>query len=215
MVHEYGGHLRKMRSERLDLVFEYTHSPDNKTTDWKEYEFIYKPGNKNFSGPFLGPYFSRLDFKLHAAMGGGAKLQKNLWLATMTRGLLRNNRDLLRVLSPNNLLIKGAPKHVRILFYRMKYLPKGSAIENGLYSREMLAEYLPPVSTTSQELKDLIAASKIIYKKEKIEYPALHKYLKFIRSSIEVNLVGHIFVSSVLFAAFIIVIVKRLFLKVF
>jgi hypothetical protein len=215
MVHEYGRHLRKMRSERLELVFEYTHSPDNKTTDWKEYEFIYKPGNKNFSGPFLGPYFSRLDQKFHGAMGSGAKLENNLWLSTMSRGLLRNNRDLLRVMSPNNLQIKAAPKFVRILFYRLKYLPKGSSIENGMYSRENLSEYLPPMASTSQELKDLVAASKITFKKEKIEYPALNNYLKLIRSYIERNLIGHIFIYSVFVAALIIIIVKRLFLKVF
>lgn len=74
-VHEYGLHLRKMRSERLELGFQYTDSEDLKVKPkWKEYDITYRPVNKNHSMPYAGLFFSRIDFKFHEAVGKGAKV---------------------------------------------------------------------------------------------------------------------------------------------
>lgn len=76
IVHEYGLHLRKMRSERLELGFQYTDAEDLEKVKpkWNEYDVAYRPVNKNHSMPYAGLYFSRIDFKFHEAVGKGAKV---------------------------------------------------------------------------------------------------------------------------------------------
>lgn len=54
VVNQYGQHLVKMRSERLELTFEYSHSADAENAKWNEVEFLYKPANLNRSLPFFG-----------------------------------------------------------------------------------------------------------------------------------------------------------------
>lgn len=80
IVHEYGLHLRKMRSERLELGLQYTDTENLETTrpKWKEYDVTYRPVNKNHSLPYAGLYFSRIDFKFHQAVGKGAKVSFDL-----------------------------------------------------------------------------------------------------------------------------------------
>lgn len=76
IVHEYGIHLRKMRSERLELAFQYTDAEDlvKVKPKWKEYDITYRPVNKNHSMPYAGLFLSRIDFKFHEAVGKGAKV---------------------------------------------------------------------------------------------------------------------------------------------
>lgn len=200
-----------MRSERLELVFEYTHSSSPENAVWEEFELLYKPGLNNYTGVFMGPYFDRLSFKLNAATGGGAKLEKNLWLASLTRNLLNKNRDLLRVLSPLNLQkVKIMPKFVRTNFYRLKYIPKtGDMSKTGMFARENLSEYLKPMTISSQELSDLLTKANIKSNREKVTFKSLHTFLNTIRTYTE-NLAGHVFVISVLVAAFLVSFVKRM-----
>lgn len=210
IVHEYGKHLIKMRSERLELTFEYTYSADKENAKWEEFDMMYKPGQNNHSVPMMGPYFSRLDFKLYEAVGGGAKLQNNMWLASLVRNLLNKNQDTFRALSSTNIeKIKMMPKFVRSIFYRLKYIPKsGEIAELGMFTRQNLSEYLPPFSITSPELSDLLTKSKIKSNREKVTFKTLHKILNGIRAYIE-RLNGHIFVLGVVVAALVIIIVRR------
>ena len=54
IVNQYGQHLVKMRSERLELAFEYSFTSDVDTAKWHEVEFLYKPTNLNRTLPFFG-----------------------------------------------------------------------------------------------------------------------------------------------------------------
>lgn len=54
IVNQYGQHLIKMRSERLEFALEYSHSADVENAKWNEVEFLYKPTNLNQSLPFFG-----------------------------------------------------------------------------------------------------------------------------------------------------------------
>lgn len=209
VVNEYGRHLRRMRSERMELGFQYTDSELNNEKvkpKWKEYDIAYRPVNKNHSMPYAGLFLSRVDFKFHEAVGKGAKLEKNLWLAGLMKQLLRNKRAALMLLGHENLLkVKMPPKFVRLAFMNVSYVPRQDANKNaGLWTRKILnAEYLPPMSLTSPELKAMIDEMKLPTKKEKETYPKLLETLKSIRVFLEAA-DGHFIVNGIVIACLLI-----------
>ncbi|XP_070496051.1 lipase maturation factor 2-like [Chironomus tepperi] len=209
IVHEYGLHLRKMRSERLELGIQYTdiEKPDkSKPKQWKEFDVTYRPANLNHSMPYAGPFFSRIDFRFYEAVGKGAKLEKNLWLANFIKNLLRNSRAALSLLGRENLSkMKMPPKFIRVAFMRVSYVPNDDSKKNaGLYTRKILnTEYIPPMSLTSQELTDLIKNLKIPKKKEKETYPKVLETLKQLRIFVDA-FDGHLLVNGILVASFMI-----------
>lgn len=198
-----------MRSERLELGFHYTHSDatdKEKLTKWQEYDVTYRPVNKNTSMPYAGLFFSRIDFKFYDAVGNGAKLEKNLWLAVLAKHLLRNNRAALLLLGHQNILkLKLPPTHVRIAFMRVSYVPREDSDKNaGLWTRKILnSSYLPPLSLTSNELDKLVKKAMPIMKKEKEAYPKLLELLRNIRLFFEVA-DAHLVVNSIVIASLVI-----------
>jgi hypothetical protein len=216
IVHEYGLHLRKMRSERYELGIQWTDVEKldkSKPKQWKEFDVTYRPVQTNRSMVYAGPYFSRLDFRFYEAVGKGAKLEKNLWLANFVKHLLRNSRAALALLGRENLSkMNTPPKFIRVLFLRVSYVPREDADKSpSLYTRKILnTEYLPAVSLSSQELNDLVKKLKISTKKEKETYPKLLNGLRQLRVFVEA-FDGHIFVNSVLVASFMIMLrfIKR------
>jgi hypothetical protein len=209
IVHEYGLHLRKMRSERYELGIQYTdlEKPDkSKPKQWKEFDVTYRPVQTNRSMAYAGPYFSRIDFRFYEAVGKGAKLEKNMWLANFIKHLLRNSRAALSLLGRENLgKMKMPPKFIRVVFLKVAYVPLEDAGKSAsLYTRKILnTEYLPAVSLSSKELTDLIKNLKLSTKKEKETYPKLLNALRQLRVFVEA-FDGHIFVNSVLAASFVI-----------
>lgn len=210
IVHEYGLHLRKMRSERMELGFQYTNSDavdDEKAKPkWEEYDVTYRPVNKNHSLPYAGLFFSRVDFRLHEAVGRGAKLENNLWLAGFIKQLLRNNRAALTLLGHENLVkVTIPPKFVRVAFMRVSFIPREDSDKNaGLWTRKILnAEYLPPMSLSGSVLKDLLKKLQPTIKKEKEAYPKLLNILKQIRIFLEAA-DGHLVVNGILIASLMI-----------
>lgn len=214
IVHEYGLHLRKMRSERLELGFQYTDEvtlDKSKPSHWKEYDVTYRPANKNHSLPYAGLFFSRVDFKIHEAVGKGAKLEKSLWLAGLVKQLLRNNRAALMLLGHENLLkVKMPPKFIRVAFMRVSYVPREDADKNaGLWTRKILnAEFLPPMSLTSDALKVLLDKLNISNKKEKETYPKLLDSLRQTRVFLEA-VDGHLVVNGIVIASLMVMMRMR------
>jgi hypothetical protein len=214
VVHEYGLHLRKMRSERLELGIQYSELEKlDKSTpkQWKEFDVTYRPVNLNHSLPYAGPFFSRVDFRFYEAVGKGAKLEKNFWLAGLVKNVLRNSRAALALLGRENLLkMKVPPKFVRIAFMRVSYVPREDINKNGgAYTRKIInAEYLPPMSLTSPELNDLLKNIKYPSKKEKEAYPKLLNALQQIRLFVEA-FDGHLLVNGILVASFMIMLRLR------
>ena len=208
VVHEYGLHLGKMRSERMELGFQYTDSDlleQSKPKQWKDYYVTYRPVNKNHSLPYAGLFFSRIDFKFHEAVGRGAKLENNLWLAGFMKQLLRNNRAALLLLSHQNLAkVRMPPNFVRLGFLRVSYDPKKNAANNGLWQRQILnADYLPPMNLSSEKLKALLKSLNIMDKKEKEAYPKLLETLKQIRFYFEAT-DPHIVINGIIVASLLI-----------
>jgi hypothetical protein len=213
VVHEYGMHLQRMRSERLELAFQYTDAEnlEKGKPKWKEYDVTYRPVNKNHSLPFAGLYFSRIDFKFHLATGKGAKLEKNMWLAGLMKQLLRNNRAALMLLGHENLMkVRMPPKFVRVAFVRVSYVPREDVNKNaGLWTRKILnAEYIPPMSLTDPKLADMLKNLNISKKKEKETYPKLLETLKQTRIFLEAA-DGHFVVNGVFMASVMIMLRLR------
>lgn len=214
IVHEYGLHLRKMRSERLELGIQYTEleKPDKSTPkQWHDYDVTYRPANLNRSMPYAGPFFSRIDFRFYEAAGKGAKLEKNFWLAGLVRNLLRNSRSTLSLLGRENLMkMKRPPKNIRVTFMRVNYIPREDVDKDaGLYTRKILNnEYLPPLNLNSKELTDLLKNIKYSLKKDKEKYPKLLEALKQIRAFVEA-FDGHVLVNTFLIASLMIMVRLR------
>lgn len=210
IVHEWGLHLKKMRSERLELAFQYTYDDvkvESVKPRWRTYDVNYRPINKNHSLPYMGPFFSRLDFRFHKAVGQGAKFEKNFWLAGFTKQLLRNSRPALALLSQQNLLkVTKPPKFVRLTFVKVSYVPRADVeLKNdGFWTRKILNEnYIPPMSLTSNEFKDMMERVKVPVFKEKEGYPKLLEFLQQTRvvfQSADAHLVilGFIVASSLI-----------------
>lgn len=212
IVHEYGLHLRKMRSERMELAFQYTESDllDKSKQNWKDYDVTYRPANKNLSLPFAGGFFSRIDFKFHEAVGRGAKLERNLWLAGLSKQLLRNNRAALMLLGRENLLtVKYPPKYIRLAFMRVSYTPRQDVANAPMWEREILnSEYLPPMNLGSEQLKTLLKGLNVSTKREKESYPKLLETLKQSRILLD-SAEPHIIVNGIIIAAMLIMIRLR------
>lgn len=115
IVNEYGQHLRRIRTERLEIIYEHAQDIDG---PWHEYGFLYKPSSVNGSLPFAGPYLARLDHKFYDA--AGSTYRQQLWTVSTAFRLLQNNADVLALLGEAQ-PIEPAPRYVRALLYRYQY----------------------------------------------------------------------------------------------
>lgn len=138
VVNEYGQHLRKMRANRLEIVFEHSQDIEG---PWQEYGFRYKPWSEtetlHFAGNHfpiyfqyffiinnkknkLGPYFARLDHQLYNAATSNYRDQ--LWTVSTAYRLLQNNQHVLRLLGQHiDKSIEPPPKYVRAVLYKFKF----------------------------------------------------------------------------------------------
>lgn len=144
VVNEYGLHMIKVRSERLEIILEHA---DSEEGPWIEYSMAYKPGPLNSTLSVAGPYLPRLDFELWSA--APSNIGKHMWVSSLAFRLLQSDPAVLRLLGVP-VVPRKKPAFVRGMLYKMKYskLP-GTA---GYWKRKALAEYLPPVSLSSELL---------------------------------------------------------------
>lgn len=116
--------------------------------------------------------------------------------------MLLGHENLLKVTMP--------PKHIRIAFMRVSYVPREDAGKNaGLWTRKVLnAEYLPPMSLTGEPLAELVKKLNISKNKEKEAYPKLLNFLKQARLIFEAA-DGHLVVNGILIASLVIMLRLR------
>jgi Lipase maturation factor len=99
LVNSYGafGHITRRRYE---LVIEGTSEPRiTSGTQWREYEFIGKPGDPRRRPPQIAPYHLRLDWLMwFAALSPG---YAEPWLTRLLHRLLAGDQDVLRLLRVN------------------------------------------------------------------------------------------------------------------
>ena len=95
LVNSYGL-FRRMTGVggRLEVIIEGSNDIDG---PWKEYEFLYKPGNVNNSLPFVAPHQPRLDWQMwFAALG---TYHQNPWLMSLAYRLLSGQPEVLALMN--------------------------------------------------------------------------------------------------------------------
>lgn len=116
IVNQYGQHLQRMRTERLEIVYEHAQDIEG---PWHEYGFRYKPAAVNGSLAFAGPYFPRFDHKFYDAAAAVGTYRNHMWTISTAFRLMQNQPDVLELFG--SAAIVPAPKYVRALLYRFRY----------------------------------------------------------------------------------------------
>lgn len=136
------GHITR---ERLEVVIEGTdgprHGPDS---EWKAYEFKAKPGDVRRPPRQVAPYHLRLDWLMWFAALSPAYAEG--WFVRLAEKLLGNDPATLRLLSTNP-FPATPPAFVRARLYRYRFTTRAERASTGAWwHRELVAEYLPPVT---------------------------------------------------------------------
>jgi predicted DCC family thiol-disulfide oxidoreductase YuxK len=129
-----------MTTERREIIVE---GSDNGTT-WRTYEFKYKPGDVDRRPGFVEPFQPRLDWQMwFAALGD---YQQNPWFVGFCDRLLQGSPEVLALLAKNP-FPGHPPKFVRAKFYNYHFTDAVERRVTGAWwRRELMGEYLPPVS---------------------------------------------------------------------
>jgi hypothetical protein len=108
------GLFRVMTTERPELVIEGS----NDGTDWKEYEFRYKPGPVDREPRFVAPFHPRLDWQMwFAALD---PVQSYGWLQSLAGHLSAGTPEVLGLLGRNP-FSAAPPKFLRLVRYDYRF----------------------------------------------------------------------------------------------
>jgi len=119
---------------------------DSLNSGWKEYHFLYKPGNVSESPRFIIPHQPRLDWQLwFAALDD---YRNNPWLMTFIYRLLTEEQEVLNLIDRKRLPFQKAPKYIRMQMYTYKYTQTGDSSKD-YWQRTLKGEYMQAVSKES------------------------------------------------------------------
>jgi len=153
LVNTYGA-FGSVGRERDEIVFEGTRDETiGDATEWREYEFPCKPGDPYRRPCIAAPYHYRLDWQIwFAAM---ATARQYPWTLHFVWKLLQGDPEVLGLLATNP--FPGAPpRWIRARLYRYEFAPPGNP-EGLWWTRTLVGDWLPPLSTNSPELRRLLA----------------------------------------------------------
>ncbi|XP_008550546.1 lipase maturation factor 2 [Microplitis demolitor] len=147
---------------RPEIIIEGSNDIDG---PWKEYEFLYKPGNVNHSMPFVAPHSPRLDWQMwFAALG---TYHQNPWIMSLTYRLLSNQKEVLALL--NNVekpFGDKPPKYVRANLYHYHFVPwERNWNSESWWTREKVGEYFPIFSRDHPPLLEYLKKLNILHDK--------------------------------------------------
>ncbi|HTL46869.1 MAG TPA: lipase maturation factor family protein [Verrucomicrobiae bacterium] len=113
-------------------------------TNWKSYEFKYKPGDLSRSPVFVEPHQPRLDWQMwFAALGG---YQNNPWFMNFCARLMQGSPDVLKLLKSDP--FSGAPpRYIRALISDYRFTDAEERSRTGHYWKKGPEKmYLPAIS---------------------------------------------------------------------
>ena len=144
-----------MTTERREIIVEGSDDGMN----WLPYEFKYKPGDVKKRPAFVAPHQPRLDWQMWFAALGEAR--QNPWFMNFCERLLQGSPEVLALLDKNP-FPNHPPRYIRAEFYDYHFTNFAGRRARGLRSdagvgasspqagawwqRELLGEYLPPIS---------------------------------------------------------------------
>ncbi|KAI0228778.1 Lipase maturation factor 2 [Lamellibrachia satsuma] len=134
---------------------------------WKEYEFLYKPGNVSARLPVVAPHQPRLDWQMwFAALGN---YNHNPWLVNLVYRLLNNQPEVLALMGKNPFPNKP-PKYIRANLYHYHFTQRDPKHQwysrSDWWVREKVREYLPAISLEDKGLVEYLKEAGIYEKKK-------------------------------------------------
>ena len=129
-----------MTTGRREIIVEGS----NDGTNWLAYDFKYKPGDLTRRPSFVAPLQPRLDWQMwFAALGD---VRQNPWFVNFCERLLQGSPDVLALLEKNP-FPDHPPRYIRAEFYDYHFTSFAERRVTGAWwKRELIGEYLPPVS---------------------------------------------------------------------
>jgi hypothetical protein len=163
LVNTYGA-FGSVGRERYEIILEGTTDLIlTPATAWQEYGFKAKPGDLNRMPPQVAPYHLRLDwliwflpFSIAITSRGIHVRGHELWFLRFAQRLLQNDAPILRLMGRNP-FPNQPPAFLRAHLYRYRYTdPQTKARTGAWWTRELLGEYLPPITLESlQSIRDV------------------------------------------------------------
>ena len=150
LVNTYGA-FGSVGKERYELILEGTTDETiTDKTEWREYNFIAKPGSISRPFPVIAPYQLKIDWQIWFA--AFERPENNPWLIHLIWKLLDNDKNALSLLADNPFPDKN-PKYIRVQYYRYKFAKPGY---KNYWERAYIGEWLPPMSKGTKGFKDYI-----------------------------------------------------------
>jgi len=202
----YGLFRRMTEKGRPEVILEYA---NNLNGPWKEFNFLYKPGQVSAAPTFVFPHQPRLDWQLwFAALG---TYHDNPWLVSLAYRLLQGESSV-RELLDFSMNPSKPPKYVRASLYHYAFT-KASTSPKDWWTRERSEEYMPTFSVDHAPLVEFI--SKLGYLEQDVPPKALWntnlaKGLDTIRLNLQDFRPEHV-IWSLLFAIIAIVLTGNMF----
>jgi predicted DCC family thiol-disulfide oxidoreductase YuxK len=113
-------------------------------SNWKDYEFEYKPGDVRRAPGFVAPHQPRLDWQMWFAALDPPR--NRVWFYHLEYCLLQNSPPVLALLGPNP-FPKAPPKYIRALFYEYHFTDRATRRATGAWwRRELKGLYAPPLT---------------------------------------------------------------------
>lgn len=133
------GLFATMTKSRPEIIFEGSFD----AAEWKEYDFIYKPGNLYHTPPVVAPHQPRLDWQMwFAALGS---FRENYWFQNLMVRMLENSPEVMAFFSVNPFEDKP-PRFLRARLYNYTFAsPSEIRNEGRWWHRELIGEYSPVI----------------------------------------------------------------------
>ncbi|ODN03967.1 Lipase maturation factor 2 [Orchesella cincta] len=137
---------------RPEVVLEYADDPNG---PWKEYHFLYKPGNTSAAPVFVAPYQPRLDWQMwFAAL---SEYHDNPWMLSLTYRLLQGEKSVLNLIDDTRAPSKP-PKYIRSSLYHYHFTKPNSqpASKGEWWIRKREKEFMPMFSKDHPPLVNFV-----------------------------------------------------------
>jgi len=142
-IMSYYGLFAKMTTFRFEVIIEGSNG-----SEWKEYQFRYKPGLLTKSPRFVIGHLPRLDWRMwfcqfqsfHSLMTGG-------WYDAFLAKLLKGSPEVLGLLE-HNPFPNEPPKYIRSMLYEYQFADEEHRKQGFWWTRKKLKMWWPPCGLT-------------------------------------------------------------------